>query len=553
MRNIAFEHMRAHEGDFSPFCAALMEEHVAEDMRRAGDMRHPSDVFSDTELFRMYVFVCIHMYVCMCVHVRNRQNRSGISCLYLFPPARSVTLHRAAGLVYAGPAHWMPSRGRYIDMYSRNGVWGGDPEISAMCRVYTRTAHIFVYDRVRGHRVDIRDVVPGAPPMLLSYYGGGHYDSITDRFSQGRRLQMEPGLLEQESVRQYSPRLHRFYHPQQAENGDVAVAAAAGAAGGGGAARENYVASDDLDKSRRNNTTLGKKGRGHLKQAIAKLFGTNDLAVVDDEQLLKEMEDHNVQAMLNVTGNNDPDDVDKPGGVDAHVVSKDFVEMQQAIMRQVAEDNAGNAGNPAGGGGPAHNAADAADAIAAVAAIEAAEEQVGAGNNFHERGGPAPEMTEEEQIAFALALSASENPVLAAVDVAADDESSRPRGGNGDNGGDAGLSRNNSSSADADADAQAQWAIMQSAQERRVTRSQTSHGNSGLLQQADGLSEEELMSIALALSEQDGSAVAAAQSSPIGDDSLLEEPQRHHESSRPPPGLSLAQGPEPSLHQQQQE
>ena len=436
-------------------------------------------------------------------------------------------------------------------MYSRNGVWGGDPEISAMCRVYTRTAHIFVYDRVQGHRVDIRDVVPGAPPMLLSYYGGGHYDSITDRCSQDRLLQMEPGLLEQESIRQYGARLHRFYHPQA--HGPVAAVGVVdgGGGGGGGAARENYVASDDQNKSRRN-ATLGKKGRPHLKQAIAKLFGTNDLAVVDDEQLLKEMEDHNVQAVLNVTGNNDPDDLDKPGGVDAHVVSKDFVEMQQAIMRQVADDNARN---PVGGGDQARDAAEAADAIAAVAAIEAAEaaqaeEKVGAANVHGDvgNGGPAPEMTEEEQIAYALALSASENPVLAAVDLAAD--AAADAAGSRRVEADAEPPRSDGNVSAADADAQAQWAIMQSTQgNRRVTRSQTRHGNSGLLQQADGLSEEELMSIALALSEQDGS--AASHSAEEEADSNLQASQHHESPPRPPPGLSLAQGPESSSSQQE--
>lgn len=65
-----------------------MEQHVVNLMRNAGDMRDPEDVYSTRQLFHMY-----------------------------------------------------------IQMYSQDAIWGGDPEISAMCRVYGRNAHIFVYDR----------------------------------------------------------------------------------------------------------------------------------------------------------------------------------------------------------------------------------------------------------------------------------------------------------------------------------------------------------------------------------------------------------------------
>jgi hypothetical protein len=88
VRDVAFRHMRAHEDDFSPFCAALMEEHVAAQLREVGDPRPVGELYTDAQLFRMYV-----------------------------------------------------------DMYSRDHVWGGDPELSAICRVYRRTAHLYVYDR----------------------------------------------------------------------------------------------------------------------------------------------------------------------------------------------------------------------------------------------------------------------------------------------------------------------------------------------------------------------------------------------------------------------
>jgi OTU domain-containing protein 5 len=69
----------------------------------------------------------------------------------------------------------------YIRIKRRNGVWGDDPEIQAMCEIYNRPANIWSFDATHGAR-RLRTFHEGSvdptPPIQLSYYGGGHYDSI---------------------------------------------------------------------------------------------------------------------------------------------------------------------------------------------------------------------------------------------------------------------------------------------------------------------------------------------------------------------------------------
>ena len=343
VREAAFAHMRAHADMFAPFCSALMEDHLAHVLQRANDPRPVSEVYSDAEMFEMY-----------------------------------------------------------IDMYSRDSVWGGDPEISAMCRVYRRTAHIFVYDHARGHRVEVRDVVPGAPPMLLSYYGGGHYDSIVDRTFEQRLLRKEPGVHEAECLTRYE---NRRQHDGNLNAGDGAPQEqqqqpdSSGYGGNGGSKSDD----DDHKGSSYNptaNSTLGKKDRNVKRAAYVKLLGTDDLNGTDDEKLLKEMEDANVQAVLNVTSVQD----DKDKLPDAHVsnnnvgASDEFVEVQQMIMQQVAQDQLRE---------------------------QREQERLLREQQQQLQAAIAPGVSEEDQIALAIALSAMENPILAAVE---DDRSQNASG-----------------------------------------------------------------------------------------------------------------------------
>ena len=99
----------------------------------------------------------------------------------------------------------------YMNLMSRDAVWGGDPEITAMCELYSRPAEIYAYDAQRGFRL-LRtfheERRTSRCPMRLSYYGGGHYDSIMPlttndaelRRHRAAQLQTRPGIYEQRRI-----------------------------------------------------------------------------------------------------------------------------------------------------------------------------------------------------------------------------------------------------------------------------------------------------------------------------------------------------------------
>jgi OTU domain-containing protein 5 len=80
--------------------------------------------------------------------------------------------------------------------------FGDDPEIQACCEIYNRPAHLWQYDEDGGARLSPSSIqrVDGGAPMLLSYYGGGHYDSITSSDSAQHHLRTEPGVHERTQV-----------------------------------------------------------------------------------------------------------------------------------------------------------------------------------------------------------------------------------------------------------------------------------------------------------------------------------------------------------------
>lgn len=71
-------------------------------------------------------------------------------------------------------------------MKRRDGVWGDDPEVQALCEMYDRPAEIWAYDAQHGAQKlrtfhEASGLTPSGAlraPMRLSYYGGGHYDSL---------------------------------------------------------------------------------------------------------------------------------------------------------------------------------------------------------------------------------------------------------------------------------------------------------------------------------------------------------------------------------------
>ena len=71
----------------------------------------------------------------------------------------------------------------YVAAKRQNAVWGDDPEVQALCELYDRPAEIWAYEAQHGAR-KLRTFHENCgesrqrPPMRLSYYGGGHYDSV---------------------------------------------------------------------------------------------------------------------------------------------------------------------------------------------------------------------------------------------------------------------------------------------------------------------------------------------------------------------------------------
>jgi len=92
----------------------------------------------------------------------------------------------------------------YIREKRKLACWGDDPEIQAMSEIYDRPADIWCYDRVRGARLmrTFHEAAGSAhrQPICLSYYGGGHYDSIVDPGSNNAILRRTPGDAEDDAV-----------------------------------------------------------------------------------------------------------------------------------------------------------------------------------------------------------------------------------------------------------------------------------------------------------------------------------------------------------------
>ena len=93
----------------------------------------------------------------------------------------------------------------YLSEIRRDGVWGDDPEVQALSEIYGRPTEVWAYDSLRGAKLirvfggpAVTASSPGAaasatasvssssdpsprPPIRLSYFGGGHYDSVVHR------------------------------------------------------------------------------------------------------------------------------------------------------------------------------------------------------------------------------------------------------------------------------------------------------------------------------------------------------------------------------------
>jgi hypothetical protein len=96
----------------------------------------------------------------------------------------------------------------YLKAKRTPACWGDDPEIQAICELYHRPTEIWAYDSQKGaqklktfHETSVKG--SNRPVIRLSYYGGGHYDSIVkDRDHATNLLRSVPGEVEDLRVRE---------------------------------------------------------------------------------------------------------------------------------------------------------------------------------------------------------------------------------------------------------------------------------------------------------------------------------------------------------------
>jgi OTU domain-containing protein 5 len=100
----------------------------------------------------------------------------------------------------------------YLRAKRRDACWGDDPEIQAISEIYHRPVEIWAYDPHLGarklrtfHEAASMEAVRAAgsracPPIRLSYYGGGHYDSIIDDNFLSTIIQHRPGEVEDRAL-----------------------------------------------------------------------------------------------------------------------------------------------------------------------------------------------------------------------------------------------------------------------------------------------------------------------------------------------------------------
>lgn len=142
----------------------------------------------------------------------------------------------------------------YLNNKRRNGVWGDDPEIQAMCEIYDRPAEIWSFDRNEGAKVmrTFHEVSPlgrQRPPIRLSYYGGGHYDSVVGTDFHANLLSQQPGAMEHGRIEMSRRGTARGGEGESKTNADDLAAEQREIAMALIASRENFERQDkDLDR-----------------------------------------------------------------------------------------------------------------------------------------------------------------------------------------------------------------------------------------------------------------------------------------------------------------
>eukprot|EP01035_Chromulina_nebulosa_P020633 gene20633-26750_t len=137
---------------------------------------------------------------------RQRQIK-GLSVIQI-PGDGNCLFRSVAHQIYGdNELHWIVRQRcmDYMEAKRLNACWGDDPEIQAICELYDRPADIWAYDRENGAR-KLRTFHENSsrrstrPPMRLSYYGGGHYDSIIDSNFSNNLVRQRPGEIEDSAL-----------------------------------------------------------------------------------------------------------------------------------------------------------------------------------------------------------------------------------------------------------------------------------------------------------------------------------------------------------------
>lgn len=136
--------------------------------------------------------------------------RSVAHQMYGNDQAHQLVRDRALDYMASERAYFEPYVAQDFDVYIREkralGAWGDEPELQALCELYDRPAQVWSFDADAGLakvlRAFHRDDETAGPPMRLSYFGGGHYDSIVAHHGPHRALSSRrPGELEDAKLR----------------------------------------------------------------------------------------------------------------------------------------------------------------------------------------------------------------------------------------------------------------------------------------------------------------------------------------------------------------
>ena len=207
--------------------------------------------------------------------------------------------------------------GMYLAAKRKNACWGDDPEIQAMCELYNRPAEIWAYDPQSGSR-KLRTFHEAAstgqlefdnilPYMRLSYYGGGHYDSVMGIDHERNLLTTKPGVQEDIMIQMAQIRILRL------EDGGVA----------------SSTSTSDMNENERNGQDLG---------SLTNEQAAFDLAIKKSRMEMEAYGEEDLQTALALStaskNDNVPDEVFADVEVDSALIAS-----QGQILQDVAEQS----------------------------------------------------------------------------------------------------------------------------------------------------------------------------------------------------------------------